>query len=124
LIKVKAWSRKAIKFNVCQPLTKEIDMTTQSEKLAADVRVLVNDTEELVRATASQAGEKIVDIRNRAQEAVANLKPQLAQLETAMAGKVKSTATAADAYIHENPWSAIGVSAGIGLVIGLLIGRR
>jgi ElaB/YqjD/DUF883 family membrane-anchored ribosome-binding protein len=103
---------------------KETDMTAQSEKLVTDVRVLVNDTEELVKATASQAGEKIVDIRNRAQEAVANLKPQLAQLETAVVGKAKTTVTATDAYIHENPWSAIGISAGIGLVIGLLIGRR
>jgi ElaB/YqjD/DUF883 family membrane-anchored ribosome-binding protein len=99
-------------------------MTARSEKLAADVRVLVNDTEELVKATASQAGEKIVDIRNRAQEAVANLKPQLAQLETAVIDKARNTATATDDYIHENPWSAIGISASIGLVIGLLIGRR
>jgi ElaB/YqjD/DUF883 family membrane-anchored ribosome-binding protein len=99
-------------------------MTVQSEKLVTDVKVLVNDTEELVRATASQASEKIVDIRKRAQEAVTNLKPQLAKLETAVVEKAKATATATDAYIHENPWSAIGVSAGIGLVIGLLIGRR
>jgi ElaB/YqjD/DUF883 family membrane-anchored ribosome-binding protein len=103
---------------------KEIGMSAQSEKLVTDVKVLVNDTEELVKATASQAGEKIVDIRNRAQEAVANLKPQLAQLETAVVSKAKSTATATHAYIDENPWSAIGISAGIGLVIGLLIGRR
>ena len=99
-------------------------MNTQSERLVTDVRVLVKDTEELVRATASQAGEKIVDLRNRAQEAVSNLKPQLAKLESTVVDRAKSTATAADSYIHENPWTAIGVSAGIGLVIGLLIGRR
>jgi ElaB/YqjD/DUF883 family membrane-anchored ribosome-binding protein len=103
---------------------KEIDMTAQSERLVTDVRVLVNNTEELVKATAAQVGEKIVDLRNRAQEAVANLKPQLAQLETAVVGKAKTTATATNTYVHENPWSAIGISAGIGLVIGLLIGRR
>jgi ElaB/YqjD/DUF883 family membrane-anchored ribosome-binding protein len=105
-------------------LTKELEMNTQSERLVTDVKVLVKDTEELVRATASQAGEKIVDIRNRAQEAVTNLKPQLAKLESAVVERAKTTATATDTYIHENPWTAIGVSAGIGLVIGLLIGRR
>lgn len=50
-------------------------MSVQSERLVADVKLLVNDTEELVKATATQAGEKIVDIRNRAQTAVNNLKP-------------------------------------------------
>ncbi len=99
-------------------------MSIQSEKLVSDVRLLVADTEDLVKATASQAGEKIADIRHRAQEAANNLKPQLVKLETAVVEKAKSTATATDAYIHENPWTAIGVSAGIGLVIGLLIGRR
>jgi ElaB/YqjD/DUF883 family membrane-anchored ribosome-binding protein len=99
-------------------------MSAQSKKLVDDVRVLIDDTEELVMATASQASEKIVDIRNRTQQAVANLKPQLAKLETVVTQRAKSTVTEADAYIHENPWTAIGVSAGVGLVIGLLIGRR
>lgn len=99
-------------------------MNAQGERLLTDVKVLVKDTEELVKATAAQAGEKIVDLRNRAQEAVTNLKPQLAHLESTVISKAKTTATATDAYIHENPWTAIGVSAGIGLVIGLLIGRR
>lgn len=99
-------------------------MSVQTEKLVTDVKVLVNDTEELVKATTAQAGEKIMDIRNRTQETVNKLKPQLVKLEAAVVEKAKATATATDAYIHENPWTAIGVSAGIGLVIGLLIGRR
>lgn len=99
-------------------------MSTQTEKLAADVRTLVVDAEELVKATATQAGEKIVDIRNRAQTAVNNLKPQLTELETRVAEKAKATATATDAYVHSNPWTAIGIATGVGLVVGLLIGRR
>jgi ElaB/YqjD/DUF883 family membrane-anchored ribosome-binding protein len=99
-------------------------MSAQTERLVTDVKVLVNDTEELVKATAAQAGDKIVDLRNRAQAAVNNVKPQLARIETAVVEKAKSTATATDTYIRENPWAAIGASAGIGLVIGLLIGRR
>ncbi len=99
-------------------------MSVQTERLVTDVKVLVNDTEELVKATAAQAGEKIVEIRGRAQQAVNNLKPQLIKIETAAVEKAKATATATDAYIHDHPWTAIGVSAGVGLVIGLLIGRR
>jgi ElaB/YqjD/DUF883 family membrane-anchored ribosome-binding protein len=99
-------------------------MSVQSERLVADVKILVNDTEELVKATASETGEKVVELRNRVQDAVTNIKPQLAKLETVVVDKAKTTVTAAETYLHENPWAAVGVSAGIGLVIGLLIGRR
>jgi ElaB/YqjD/DUF883 family membrane-anchored ribosome-binding protein len=27
-------------------------------------------------------------------------------------------------YVHAHPWKAIGVAAGIGLLVGMLIGRR
>ena len=99
-------------------------MSMQNERLVSDVKMLIDGTEELVKATATQAGEKILEMRNRAQQAVNNLKPQLVKIETAVVDKAKATATATDAYVRDNPWSAIGVSAGIGLVIGLLIGRR
>ena len=99
-------------------------MTAQSEKLVSDVKVLVSDAEELVKATASQAGEKIVDMRQRAQEAVNKLKPQLAKLEAEVVEKTKATVTATNEYVHKNPWTAIGVSAGVGLIIGMLISRR
>ena len=99
-------------------------MSTQSERVVSDVKVLISDTEDLLKATASQAGEKVAEIRTRAQNAANNLKPQLVKIETAVVDKAKATCTATDAYIHENPWMAIGVLAGVGLVIGLLIGRR
>ena len=99
-------------------------MSTQSERVVSDVKVLINDTEELVKVTTSQAGEKVAEIRTRAQAAVNNLKPKLAALETEIIDKAKTAATATDTYIHENPWTAIGVAAGIGLLIGLLSGRR
>jgi ElaB/YqjD/DUF883 family membrane-anchored ribosome-binding protein len=99
-------------------------MNAQGEQLLADVKVLVKDTEELVKATAAQAGEKIAEVRHRAQEAVVNLKPQLANLESAVISKAKTTATATDVYVRENPWAAVGIAAGVGMVIGLLIGRR
>jgi ElaB/YqjD/DUF883 family membrane-anchored ribosome-binding protein len=101
-----------------------MNMSTQSERVVSDVKELINDTEELVKATASQAGEKVAEIRARAQNAVNDLKPKLATIEAEIVNKAKIAATATDTYIHQNPWTAIGVAAGIGLVIGLLIGRR
>jgi ElaB/YqjD/DUF883 family membrane-anchored ribosome-binding protein len=48
----------------------------------------------------------------------------MAEAQAALLVKTKEAARATDVYVHENPWRAIGAAAGVGLVIGLLIGRR
>lgn len=99
-------------------------MNAPSEKLVADLKVLMTDVEELVKATASQPGDKIAEVRGRIQHAAAELRPRLAQAEALLKDKAKLAVASADDYIHARPWTAIGVSAGIGVIIGLLISRR
>lgn len=99
-------------------------MTAQGDKLVADFRTLIDDTEELVRATTAQAGEKIADLRQRALQTASRVKPQLAQLQTTVTRQACSTATATEHYVRDNPWTAVGVSALAGLVVGLLVARR
>lgn len=94
------------------------------EKLVTDLRILVADTEELLRVTASQAGEKVAAARERIQASLAGAKVKLADAERVLVDKTKEAARATDQYVHDNPWAAVGVAAGIGFVLGLLIGRR
>ena len=106
-------------------------MNTQSasndvskEKLVADLKVVVSDAEELLRATASQAGEKVSAARERIQASLATAKVKLAEAERALLEKSKLAAKAADEYVRENPWQAVGIAAAAGLVLGVLISRR
>lgn len=99
-------------------------MTESTQKLVTDLKVLVADAEELAKATAAQTGEKIAEVRNRLQQTVVDLKPRLAQAEVLVKDKAKAAAVTTDNYVHTHPWTAVGVAAGFGLVIGLLIGRR
>ena len=99
-------------------------MSAQTEKLATDIKVLVRDAEELVRATSAETGDKVVELRHRMQQTVNDVKPQIVRLEAAVVGKVKPAAMATDQYVHAHPWPAIGASALVGLVIGLLAGRH
>jgi ElaB/YqjD/DUF883 family membrane-anchored ribosome-binding protein len=94
------------------------------DKLIADVRLVIADTEELLRATAGQAGDKIADIRARTQERLAAAKIKLAEAEAVVVDKAKQAGRAADDYVHDNPWRSVGVAAGFGFIVGLLIGRR
>jgi len=94
------------------------------EKLASDLKVVVADAEELLRATAGQMGEKAIIARERIQESMRIAKDKLAQVEEVVIDKTKAAARATDDYVHDHPWGAVGIAAAVGLVIGMLISRR
>lgn len=94
------------------------------DKLVADLKVVVADAEELLRATASQAGEKVSAARERIQASLATAKVKLLEAERVLVDKTKQAARATDDYVHENPWQAVGIAAAAGLVLGILISRR
>ena len=100
------------------------DTTVTKDKLIQDFRIVATDFEELLKATANQAGEKIAAVRERAQESLHQAKVKLAEAEDVIVLKAKQTARVTDEYVHEHPRRAVGIAAGVGLVIGLLIGRR
>ena len=94
------------------------------EKLVADFKVVVADAEALLKATANDAGEKVVAARDRIQASLNDAKVRLAQAEAAIMDKTRQAARVTDQYVHDNPWKAVGISACVGLVIGVLIARR
>lgn len=94
------------------------------EKLVADLRVLIGDTEELLRATASHAGEKASAARERMQVSLAAAKEKLADTEQALMLRTREAAQATDKYVQEHPWPAVGIAAGIGFLLGALLARR
>jgi ElaB/YqjD/DUF883 family membrane-anchored ribosome-binding protein len=94
------------------------------DKLVQDMRLVISDAEDLLRATANQAGERIAVARERIQESLQQAKVKLAEAEAMVSERAKQAARYTDDYVHENPWSAIGVAAGIGLLLGILMSRR
>lgn len=102
-----------------------VDMTNSSkQKLVSDMKVVVSDAEEILRATAGVAGEKMVDLRERIAERLRDAKLRLADAEAALVDKTKAAARATDDFVNDNPWQAVGIAAGIGLLLGIIIGRR
>jgi ElaB/YqjD/DUF883 family membrane-anchored ribosome-binding protein len=94
------------------------------DKLVADLKIVVADAEELLRATASQAGEKVSVARERIQASLASARVKLVEAERALAERTRQAAKVTDEYVHEHPWQAVGVAAAVGLVLGVLISRR
>lgn len=101
------------------------DMTVaQKDKLMADLRVVIADAEDLLRLGAEQTGAAATEWRGRVEARLAQARASLVALQESAVEKVKAAGHAADEFVHDSPWKAVGAAAGIGLLIGLLIGRR
>jgi len=96
----------------------------QKDKLMADLRVVVADAEELLKLTAGDFNESTAGLRERLQQRLTDDKHSLLTLQASDSEKAKAAGHVADDYVHEHPWKSVAVGAGVGLVVGLLIGRR
>ena len=94
------------------------------EKLVQDFKLVIADAEELLKATAAQAGEKVAAARERIQDRLHSAKIKVAEAEEAVMIRTREAARVTDEFVHDKPWYAVGIAAGVGLIIGLLIGRR
>lgn len=95
-----------------------------SEHLIGDFKALMADAEALIKATAHHEEGSLGAIRSKALDTLANAKETLSSAEGTLTEKAKIAAESADDFVHRNPWEAVGVAAGLGLLIGLFIGRR
>ena len=95
-----------------------------ASQLIDDLTAVIKDAESLLRVTAAQTGDKVEEIRARAQETVKNAKARLEDVEEQALARAREFAGEADEYVRGNPWQAVGIAAGIGLLVGLLMSRR
>lgn len=95
-----------------------------SENLISDFKALMADAEDLIKATAGHDDGALGVIRSKALDTLNNAKESLSSVEGTMTEKVKVVAERADDFVHRNPWEAVGVAAGLGLLIGLFIRRH
>ena len=94
------------------------------DQLVTDMKAVITDTEELLRATTGATGERIHAVRARAEETLKNARHRLANLDDQVVNQAKEAARQADSYVREHLWGAVGVAAVAGLLVGVMISRR
>lgn len=95
-----------------------------TDQLLSDLKTVMNDAEALLRATSTQTGEKIQEVRARAEESLRQARQRLSSIEEEALKRAREVADAADEYVRENPWQSVGIAAGVGLLLGLVLRRR
>lgn len=84
-----------------------------SDNMMNDLKAVIADAEELLRATAGEAGPKIQEVRERAEESLRAAREHL-----------KGAGAELDTQVRAHPWAAVGIAAAIGLVAGVLLARK
>ena len=95
-----------------------------TEKLMKDLHVVVGDAEELLKATAGHTGERVQQVRTKAEESLRGVRTRLQEAGEDVSARAKDAAHEATDQIREHPWTAVGVAAGIGLIAGILLLRK
>ena len=89
-------------------------------KLVEDLKLVAEDTEELIAATGGELAEKTREIRNRLKVVLEDAKETCAQLEDQAVEGLRAT----DRAVRDNPYRSIGIALGAGLLIGFLLKRK
>jgi len=93
-------------------------------RLKADLAAVMRDAEALIKASADQGGEKVGEARAKIRESLEAARARLLEAEQMARRHGEEAVVATEEYVRRNPWQAVGVAAGIGLVMGVLLARR
>jgi ElaB/YqjD/DUF883 family membrane-anchored ribosome-binding protein len=99
-------------------------MQVSTDKLMKDLRAVVVDTEDLIKATAGQTGEGIEKLRARAEESLRNARTRVQAASHDVQAAAQDGMHKVDSQVRANPWAAVAIAAAIGLVMGILLGRK
>jgi ElaB/YqjD/DUF883 family membrane-anchored ribosome-binding protein len=90
------------------------------EKLLRDLKAVVRDSEELLRAGARDLSERGRAARERLTAAVEVAKDTQRKLQAQMVSGAKAT----NRVVREHPYHSVGIAFGIGMLLGILANRR
>nr|WP_324257965.1 DUF883 family protein [Cellvibrio fontiphilus] len=111
--------------------SKEIDEKASStlkaggaSRIAQEFQHFVADIEDLINATTGLTGEDLLRAKTKLNQRINAAKESVTELGDTVANRARKTAETTNSYVHEKPWSAIGVSAAVGVLLGYLLARR
>ncbi|AMO75342.1 Membrane-anchored ribosome-binding protein, inhibits growth in stationary phase, ElaB/YqjD/DUF883 family [Pseudomonas citronellolis] len=97
---------------------------TTKDELLAEFQALVADTEKLLQTSAELAGEEADALREQLRSGLGRARERIDAAQSAVRDQGRAAVDATEDYVGEHPWQAVGVAAGVGFLLGLLVGRR
>lgn len=105
-------------------MTRKSPTPSSQDQLLEEFQALVRDTERLLQHSASLAGEHAEELREQIRSSLGRARSTLHNAEDALHERGKAALEATEGYVQTHPWQTLGIAAGIGLLLGMLISRR
>ncbi|WLI09406.1 MULTISPECIES: DUF883 family protein [Pseudomonas] len=86
----------------------------------SELAALIEESDKLLKSSANLVGEEGETLR---QQVALKLKQAMDSV-TSVRERTQPVVDATETYIGGHPWQTVAISAGFGLVVGLLLGRR
>lgn len=93
-------------------------------RMAGDIKTVIADSEDLLRAAADVSGEGFAVAREKFEAKLRSAKTRLVDASESGIDKARETVSVAGDYVHDHPWTTIGVVAAVGVLIGMLAAKR
>ena len=98
--------------------------STKFESAAAAVNDLARDARNLLASSELDVVPQIKAMRERLDAKIQVAREVVGEKSQLAARKAKDAADTANAYAHDEPWQIAGAALAVGVLVGLLLGRR
>jgi ElaB/YqjD/DUF883 family membrane-anchored ribosome-binding protein len=99
-------------------------VASSQDALLVELQALIGDAEKLLQHAADLAGDQADELRKHIQLNLQRARETLGNGEDAIRQGAEEMQRAGETYVKNNPLQALGIAAGVGLLIGLLLGHR
>jgi ElaB/YqjD/DUF883 family membrane-anchored ribosome-binding protein len=92
--------------------------------IAREYHALLSDLEHLIGSATSMSSDELSRAKAALGARIDAARSSIGNASAAVIDGAKRGARATDEFVTERPWSAVGITAVAGLLVGFLLGRR
>jgi ElaB/YqjD/DUF883 family membrane-anchored ribosome-binding protein len=109
-----------------KPLIEEYNnmANTNTDAVAEDIKKLGKDVGDMARNVKADATEKTGELSKNCKAFLDSAITAAKEVPSVAAARTKEVAASTDEYVRQNPWRAVTLSAGVGLLFGVLFSRK
>jgi ElaB/YqjD/DUF883 family membrane-anchored ribosome-binding protein len=113
-----------LQFHPGSTIYEKPDLQIKTKSGERTLNTMNGDSKAQAETALRDTADNVASLASRVEETVKRTQARLSELQSAVVDKTKNAAQTTDTYVHDNPWTAVATAAGIGFVLGLIIGRK
>jgi ElaB/YqjD/DUF883 family membrane-anchored ribosome-binding protein len=84
-----------------------------------ELRAFLADVEDLVKKVSNVGDADVARLRARVTGAIGDVRQTIGDTADSLRDRARMAVTVTDDYVHERPWTAIGLAAAVGVIVGV-----